>query len=146
MTGIPRAVILGATGFLGKALAERLAEGPEVEVNGRNSRDLDLVLPASVEELGHLLDRNTILFIAARSSRQEDQFASCLDDFAISTNVARALSKFPVKKCVYFGSLEVYGTAVTNLAITEGSSTTPMRAGLQTSPGHMAFNFARWPA
>ncbi len=121
----PKVLILGSSGFVGKALVAPLLQSGKVSVTGYSSSTLDLTARDWVERLCHVADQETILIVTARSRRGEDRFASFSEDIAIAANVAECLSKRRVKKCLYFSTLSAYGDAVTNLAITEETSLAP---------------------
>ena len=121
----PEVVILGSSGFLGKALFEHLCASTDLSVKSFDSSTLNLTSPDCVGTLCRVATDGTILIIAARSRPAEDPHESFLTDILISTNIARCLSRRRAKKCIYFSSLSVYGDDSTNLAITEDTPIAP---------------------
>jgi len=115
----PKVVILGSSGFLGKALFQYLYGSTDLSVRGFNSSTLDLTSPDCVDILCREATDGTILIVTARSRVGEDPHESFSADILIATNIARCLSRRRVKKCIYFSSLSVYGDSSTSLAITE---------------------------
>ena len=94
-------------------------------MEGYHSSNLDLTSPESVDQLCEVLDDTTTLIVAARSRRTVDRLLSFCDDTAIAANVARALYRQPVRKCLCLSSLSVYGEISTNLSITEETAVAP---------------------
>lgn len=120
-----KVVILGSTGFIGAALLAELQQYTNLLVKGYHSTNLNLTSRGSIDGLCKVVDDETILIVTARSRRTRDQFEPFSEDIAIATNVARCLSRQPVKKCLYFSTLSVYGDATTNLSITEETLIAP---------------------
>jgi UDP-glucose 4-epimerase len=120
-------IILGHTGFIGNALFEYFTRLGDFPVVGLASSTLDLTQAVAQETLGALLDRQTLLvFTAARTlDRGMDCLATFDTNIAMALNVARALSRHPVRKCVYFSSVSVYGDRASNLAISEDTPVAP---------------------
>lgn len=118
-------VILGSTGFIGAALSEHLRQQSGASVEEYNSSTLNLTSSDCVDRLCEVVNDETILIVTARSRRTEDQFEAFSDDITIATNVAQCLSRQPVKRCLYFSTLSVYGDATTNLSITEDAAIAP---------------------
>jgi nucleoside-diphosphate-sugar epimerase len=103
-------VILGYTGFIGKALSHYLRVHGDTPVIGFASSSLDLRCPAALDTLATVLDSQTTLVFAAAQTL--DRMEDCLDIFdanmAMALNVARLLATHPVRKCVYFSTVSVY--------------------------------------
>jgi UDP-glucose 4-epimerase len=109
MTALPRRVIvLGASGFLGRAVQDELARAG-VEVVGHSSKTLDLTRPEAADALAGQLDSGTALVLASALTPDRGQ---TLDTYtanvAMVTTVARALARQPTP-CVYISSDAVYG-------------------------------------
>ncbi len=119
-------VILGASGFVGKALADYYtAAGREVVRMG--SRDLDLRSPDSSQKLSACLSRDTVLIIASAVTldREKDSPDIFTANVEILQHIARALQSVPVRHCIYFSSVSVYGDEVSNLRIHEQTAVAP---------------------
>jgi UDP-glucose 4-epimerase len=121
----PKVVILGNSGFIGSSLEKDLREGGGIQVEGLNSSDLDLSEKESPEKLAKILNEETILFVFARSRNNQNQIDGFHQNILIDQNIARCLEKKPVKKCLYFSSVSVYGETTTNTKITENTSVDP---------------------
>jgi nucleoside-diphosphate-sugar epimerase len=109
MTTLPRrVVILGASGFLGRAVQGELARAG-VEVVAHSSKTLDLTRPEAAKMLAGQLDPGTVLVFASALTPDRGQ---TLDTYtanvAMATTVARALERQPAP-CVYISSDAVYG-------------------------------------
>ena len=120
-------VILGHTGFIGKALYDYLSVHGDAPVLGLASSTLDLTRPAALDTLATVLDSQTTLVFAAAQTL--DRTVDCLDMFdanmAMALNVARVLTQHPVRQCVYFSTLSVYGDRTSNLVLREDTPIAP---------------------
>jgi UDP-glucose 4-epimerase len=121
----PKVVILGNSGFIGSSLEKDIREGGGIQVEGLNSSDLDLSAKESSEKLAKILNKETILFIFSRSRKKQNQIDGFHQNILIDQNIARCLEKNPVKKCLYFSSISVYGETTTNTKITENTPVDP---------------------
>jgi len=123
VTALPRrVVILGASGFLGRAVQGELARAG-VEVVAHSSKTLDLTRPDAAEVLAEQLDPGTALVFASALTPDRGQ---TLDTYtanvAMAATVAGALERQPVP-CVYISSDAVYGFDVNPL--TEQTAVAP---------------------
>jgi UDP-glucose 4-epimerase len=123
MTALPRrVVVLGASGFLGRAVQGELARAG-VEVVAHSSKTLDLTRPEAAEALVGQLDPGTALIFASALTPDRGQ---TLDTYtanvAMATTVARALDRQPAP-CVYISSDAVYGFDVN--PVTEETAVAP---------------------
>jgi UDP-glucose 4-epimerase len=120
-------IILGHTGLIGKALFEHFCTNGDIPVRGFDASSLDLMQPAALAALAAVLDRRTILVFAA--AHTPDRTADSLDIFdvnmAMVLNVARVLTIQPVRQCVYFSTMSVYGERTSNLALREDTPVAP---------------------
>ena len=95
-------VVLGKTGFIGKAIFEHYQGSKEHKVRGFNSSQLNLTSFNAADELAKLLDNNTTLIVSARAGKNSDPLKTLEQDIAITNNVARANRHHPCKKmCVF---------------------------------------------
>jgi UDP-glucose 4-epimerase len=80
-----------------------------------------------LDTLATVLDSQTTLVFAAAQTL--DRMEDCLDIFdanmAMALNVARLLATHPVRKCVYFSTVSVYGDRASNLALREDTPVAP---------------------
>ncbi|MEX2224543.1 MAG: NAD-dependent epimerase/dehydratase family protein [Candidatus Rokuibacteriota bacterium] len=110
MSGMPeRVVILGASGFLGRALHTRLAQDA-VPVVAHSSRTLDLTRPEALGALDGVLGPETALVFAAALTPDRGQTpATLLANTAMAANLAGYLDGRRLGQVVYIGSDAVYG-------------------------------------
>lgn len=108
MTSWPeRVVILGATGFLGRALQACLSP---VEVVSHSSRTLDMTRADALHGLDGVLDPGTALIFAAALTPDRGQTpATLLANVVMATNLAAYLDKRRPGHLTYIGSDAVYG-------------------------------------
>jgi UDP-glucose 4-epimerase len=107
---VERVVLLGATGFIGRALHGEL-QGAGVEVIAHGSKTLDLRQPDVVErELHRVAAPTTTLVLAAALTPDKGQtLATFAANLAMATNVAQSLDRYPVGRCVYLSTDAIYG-------------------------------------
>ena len=103
-----RAIVLGHTGFLGRALVERLRRD-DWHVVGYGSGTLDLRRPEALSMLDGLASPDATLFLTAALTPDRGATLDVLaDNLTMTLNMARYLDRHPVDMCVYFSSDAVY--------------------------------------
>lgn len=112
-------LVLGKTGFIGSALLAGLHS--EHQVTGISSADIDLTKELSVDKLTHQLCPETTLVIAVRAPQNSPQNR----DISIIKTICQALAIKPVRQCIYFSSISVYGETCSQNDITETTPTHP---------------------
>lgn len=123
MTGPDRVVILGASGFLGRALHARLSRDG-VEVLAHSSRTLDLTRPDAFGVLDGVLGLGTALVFASALTPDRGQTpATLLTNTTMAANLAAYLDGRHLGRLVYIGSDAVYG--FDNEVVTEDTPITP---------------------
>jgi UDP-glucose 4-epimerase len=118
-------LVLGATGFLGRALVDRLRLIPESVVCPLGSREIDLSTANADELLARHLSPETTLIVSTRVRPDPDPINAFQREIKLTLSIARALIIAPVRHCVYFSSSAIYGDRVTNSAITEATLAAP---------------------
>jgi UDP-glucose 4-epimerase len=104
-----RVLILGASGYLGRALSGRFARDG-VAVIGHDSRSLDLTHPEPLGLLDGVLGPETALVFASALTPDRGQTPDTfLANVAMATNLAKALAGRSLGLCVNVGSDAVYG-------------------------------------
>jgi len=125
---VNRVVILGASGYIGGALARTLA-ARGIEVIGHSSKTLDLRHAEAFAVLDGVVDADTALVVASALTPDRGQNPDTLvANVAMVANVSRYLERHPVGQCVYVSSDAVYGFDVNPV-----DETTPVALG-----GHYA--------
>lgn len=117
------ACILGATGFVGRRLAEALRRCG-LSVTEHSSATLDLLAPNAAPRLAAAYDDRTIVYTPMRA-RGTDALAGCEREVAMAATVARAIALSPPAAIVVFSTLSVYGDSGTDLNITEHTPVGP---------------------
>lgn len=124
MTLPSKVVILGSSGFIGKALYDHLQVGSGWDVLGYTSSHIDLRDSNSLEFLDSVVDEHTVLVMAAALTPNRVK-SDTIDNFeanvAMVANLARYLQNRPVCKCVYLSTVAVYGRKTDSLSIEENS-------------------------
>ncbi len=125
----PTAMVIGGTGFIGRALTRRLvAEGQDVRVLSRGRHGPFPDLPDQVETVGvslHDLEALTeamqgieVVYNLARSL--ENTWAGALaNDVGVSTRIAMACEAAGVQRLVYTGTIASYDMSDPEVQITE---------------------------
>jgi UDP-glucose 4-epimerase len=104
-----RVVVLGASGFLGRAIHAALTQAG-VDVIGHSSRTLDLTRPEALAGLDSVLTPGTALVLASALTPDRGQTpATFLANTTMATNLAAYLEGRRVGSLVYLGSDAVYG-------------------------------------
>jgi len=119
-------IILGHTGFIGKALHAYLRQNTTSEIYGYSSSSINLLYPDSLNTLDNIIDEQTTLILTAAITRDRgDTLDNFYTNITMVTNVARFLKSRRIKKCIYLNSVAVYGDAADNLSINENTPINP---------------------
>ena len=101
-----RVVVMGAAGFVGGAVAERLARD-RVPVLALGRKEVDLAAPDAAERLGRLLQpQDAFVAVSARAPCKDADML--LENIAMARALARALAQAPVAHVINISSDAVY--------------------------------------
>lgn len=104
-----RVVVLGAGGFIGKALVSRLS-AQEIPVVAPSRSEFDLAAPDSV---GTLVDQlrpdDTLVFASASTPEKGRDAATFMRNITMGYHVGSAVERRPCAHVVYLSSVAVYG-------------------------------------
>ncbi len=118
-----RAVVIGAGGFVGGAIAQRLAQ-EKVPVLGITRKDVDLLQPGAGKKLAGLLRADdSAVFVSALAPARNT--AVLMQNLVMAEQVMQALAAQPVAHLVYVSSDSVYaddGNPVTERSCCQPSS------------------------
>jgi nucleoside-diphosphate-sugar epimerase len=118
-----RVVLLGASGFLGRAIARRLARDG-VELHGFSSKTLDLTDRSALGALDPLAGPATTLFFASAVTPDRGRTVDALEaNLQMALNVGRYLERQPFRKVLYLSSDAVY--PISDEVVTEASAVEP---------------------
>lgn len=118
-------VILGHRGCIGGVLYRHYKERYQLETAGFSSKELDLARGKGLSLLERELNPESVLiFCAALPRMKEDSPEAMQKNIAMAANVAAVLKSAPVRQCLFFSSIDVYGD-LTRLPLTEADETSP---------------------
>jgi nucleoside-diphosphate-sugar epimerase/predicted dehydrogenase len=131
----PSALVIGGTGFIGRALTRRLvADGRDVRVLSRGQSGAFPDLPDRVETVGVSLQDRDALARAMRGVDVVFNLAKSLDttwedalrnDVGVAVSVAEACLEAGVKRLVYTGTIASYDMSDPKRRITEATGFAP---------------------
>jgi nucleoside-diphosphate-sugar epimerase len=133
-----RVVVLGASGFLGRALDARL-QAASIQTVSLGSADIDLVLPESVPALCRILTpTDTVVMLAALTPDRGRDAATLVNNLAMMKHVLIALEEVGCAHFVYFSSDAVYDKAVSRITETVPASPQDMYGAMHHAREIMA--------
>jgi nucleoside-diphosphate-sugar epimerase len=104
-----RVVLVGASGFIGRALRAGLQKDA-VEAVALGSRDIDLTAPAAEDRLVAVLKpTDTVVMLSALTPDKGKDSATLMKNLAMMQNLCAALQKAGCAHLVYVSSDAVYG-------------------------------------
>lgn len=116
-----RVVVMGAAGFVGGAVVDRLAR-ERVPVLALGRKEIDLAATDAAERIGRLLQpEDAFVAVAARAPCKDSDML--LENIAMARAMARALAKSRVAHVINISSDAVY--ADTPVPLTEGAPAAP---------------------
>ena len=130
-----RVVVLGASGFIGNAIAGRLAaERVQVMAFGRN--EIDLIERDAGERLARLLQKtDALVMVSARAPCKTPQML--LDNIQMMGAVCTALGRSPVAHVIYISSDAVYHDALTPLSEDSPAAPTSLHGAMHVAREQM---------
>jgi UDP-glucose 4-epimerase len=103
-----RIVILGHTGFIGRALQQHLHDSGR-DVVGLSSRAVDLRQAEALRPLEDVIDRDAIVIFASTITREKgDTPQTLLDNVAMAANLGAFVEQHPPARLVCFSSDAIY--------------------------------------
>jgi len=104
-----RVVVLGNTGFIGRALQAHLQNDEKWDVQGFSSRSLDLRQASALLGLGDVIDRDSVVIFASAITREKgDTLGTLIDNIRMAGHLGACLEVHPPAKCVCISSDSVY--------------------------------------
>ena len=118
-----RVVVLGASGFIGKAVMEKL-RAQSIASLGVSSADIDLASPAAADKLVAMLKpTDAMVMLSALTPDRGRDIATLMKNLAMMQSLCAALAKTGCAHLVYFSSDAVYSFAAGR--VTEETPATP---------------------
>jgi UDP-glucose 4-epimerase len=117
-------VILGGSGFVGRALEAELARASQTKAIALSSAALDLTRAEAFVALDPIVGPATTVVMAAALTPDKGQTPATFSaSVAMVTNLAQYLTTHPIARCVYISSDAVYGFETT--PVTEATPLAP---------------------
>ena len=138
-----RVVIVGAGGFVGKAVAKRLlARG--VRIAGVTRQDIDLLSGDAAEQLTSILRKSdTLVMIAAQAPTKTNSML--IDNLRMMAATCTALGSVPVEHVIYISSDAVYADADTPLSETSCAHPTSLHGVMHLARETMLADACKGP-
>lgn len=120
-----KVVLLGHSGFIGRNLWAYLEARGYALVGGSLSRH-DFTDLSEMLQFSSCFDEETAVVLLAGIKREVDESLEAFEkNIRIAANVARAVSRRPVGRLLFFSSTAVYGEEAHNTTISEQSAVNP---------------------
>lgn len=122
-----RLLVLGHSGFIGRALCESVRRHhPAVDVAGLSLEVSDLSSPPAVSVLMSALEgADTVAVLAGVKKQRGDTMEAFNQNMAIAAHVCEALHARPAPRVMFFSSAEVYGEHTNDTQISERTPVRP---------------------
>jgi len=127
LTLTKRAVILGASGFIGSSILEKFLSAGNLEVKGFSSSECDLLCVDKAQEaLSDLTPVDALIVASAITRLKENSFDAMLKNIQMSQNLLDILARHPAGQVVFLSTVDVYGiNIVKGVKISEGLKLEP---------------------
>ena len=120
-----RYLIVGASGFIGRAIIQNLdGQGLPVIALPR-SNELDLCDPSNAHALSEYMDRAVVVHAAGIPRLISDEFSALQRNLQINNTLLKACSLRAPERIIFLSSVEVYGQPET-LCVTENTEIAPV--------------------
>ena len=121
--GAQRAIVFGASGFIGKAIVSRLIEA-NIPVLSLSSKEVDLSNQQSIEKISTLVKpTDSVLLLSALTPDKGKDIATFNKNIAMMANLVAALKISGCAHFFYFSSDAVYSTQ--SVYVNESAPTAP---------------------
>lgn len=142
---IARVVVLGAHGFIGKAIRRQI-EAQGIPVIAPTSTEIDLYEATAVDRLVDLLKpSDAVVMLAALTPDKGRDIATLMKNLALMQSVCAALEKSGCTHLVYFSSDAVYNTAVSRITEDVPASPQDLYGVMHYTREIMAHSLAKVP-
>jgi len=116
-------LILGGSGFIGSNLVKELSDH-KVDYKQFSSKEINLLNSTSSKLGPHINSTSCLVILSAVTRQNGNNLETCELNIKMALNLANLLSTFPVGRCIYISSCDVYGIPE-KLLIDERTSINP---------------------
>ncbi len=105
---VSRVVLIGGSGFIGKAIANALKQ-EKIDFLSISSKEINLIEPQSIEKLSQLLrPTDSVVMLSALTPDRGKDAATLIKNIAMMDHLLAALRKIGCAHLIYFSSDAVY--------------------------------------
>ena len=142
---LTRVVVLGAHGFIGKAIRRKI-EAQGITVVALTSTEIDLSEATAVDKLATLLKpSDAVVMLAALTPDKGRDIATLMKNLAMMQSVCAALEKTGCAHLIYFSSDAVYNSSMSRITEDVPASPQDLYGVMHYTREIMANNLAKVP-
>ena len=142
---LTRVVVLGAHGFIGKAIRRKI-EAQGITVVALTSTEIDLSEATAVDKLATLLKpSDAVVMLAALTPDKGRDIATLMKNLALMQSVCAALEKTGCAHLIYFSSDAVYNSSMSRITEDVPASPQDLYGVMHYTREIMANNLAKVP-
>ena len=104
--------IFGASGFIGKYLADKFRSDSSFQVHGYSSKSCNLLSLTEVKQALSVAEKNDAIIIASAITRPKDSYKAMMKNFEMIENCCRAVQDRIIGHVTFLSTIDVYGIEI----------------------------------